>query len=284
MGQIWACFTSKSALLKNVFLGSMLCSLYFAIFDNFRREKLGFISKTNVMIKFLHLQKLAVVWAKKRQNFWRKYFLNRDIGPWPQEQLFADISITKTLALQHFFFPQKFFFSPNQNNLFKSRRKKWKSEKLFTNWIRRNLESTYNQSSPIYCRSMKRTTRRPFPFFHHRNLNIPLTPINKIRAQCEQSHFQIILWRCIYPLPRTQGCQNYLGTIYQNMKNIPNDQKYTKLTNNIPRERKIFQMTILGIHQHFTFQFCPKYTQKGIFWYANITSGNPPSALCSFLA
>jgi hypothetical protein len=62
-----------------------------AIFANFLRflpifcEKMAFISKTNVMIKFL--QKLAVLRAKKRQYFSRNFsakifFLNHDIGPW----------------------------------------------------------------------------------------------------------------------------------------------------------------------------------------------------------
>jgi hypothetical protein len=256
----------------------------FRYFWQFSAGKTGIYLKNQCYDQIFAFAKISSSLSKKTPKFLTKIFFKSWHRSLASRATFCWHQHNQNSCASTFFFPQKFFFSPNQNNLFKSRRKKWKSEKLFTNWIRRNLESTYNQSSPIYCRSMKRTTRRPFPFFHHRNLNIPLTPINKIRAQCEQSHFQIILWRCIYPLPRTQGCQNYLGTIYQNMKNIPNDQKYTKLTNNIPRERKIFQMTILGIHQHFTFQFCPKYTQKGIFWYANITSGNPPSALCSFLA
>jgi hypothetical protein len=56
---------------------------------NFRRilpifgEKMPFFTKPNVMIKFL--QKLAVVWAKKRQYFRRifrrKYLFNHNIDP-----------------------------------------------------------------------------------------------------------------------------------------------------------------------------------------------------------
>jgi Rps23 Pro-64 3,4-dihydroxylase Tpa1-like proline 4-hydroxylase len=48
-------------------LESMLWSQFSPIFAIFSAKNLAFFSKTNVMIKFL--QKLAVVWAKKRQYF-----------------------------------------------------------------------------------------------------------------------------------------------------------------------------------------------------------------------
>jgi hypothetical protein len=66
-------------------LGSMLWSQFSAIFDNFRRTKLAFFSKTNVMIKILH--NLALFWVKNANffcwNFRRKYLKNHNIGPWP---------------------------------------------------------------------------------------------------------------------------------------------------------------------------------------------------------
>jgi hypothetical protein len=43
-------------------LGSMLWSQFSAIFDNFRRKKLAFFSKTNVMMKLLN--NLALFWVK----------------------------------------------------------------------------------------------------------------------------------------------------------------------------------------------------------------------------
>jgi hypothetical protein len=55
--------------------GSMLWSQFFAIFDNFRRRKLAFFSKTNVMIKFWH--NVALFWVKNAiflLNFSTKIF------------------------------------------------------------------------------------------------------------------------------------------------------------------------------------------------------------------
>jgi hypothetical protein len=55
--------------------GPMLLSQFSAIFDNFRRKKLAFFSKTNVIRKLL--QKLAVVKGKNANffaNFFAKFF------------------------------------------------------------------------------------------------------------------------------------------------------------------------------------------------------------------
>jgi hypothetical protein len=52
------------------------------IFDNFRRKKLAFFSKTNVMIKILH--NLALLWVKTPIFCWIfrwKYLNNHNIGP-----------------------------------------------------------------------------------------------------------------------------------------------------------------------------------------------------------
>jgi hypothetical protein len=48
------------------------------------------------------------------------------------------------------------------------------------------------------------------------------------------------------------------------VKNIPNDQKYTKLTNIIPNGHKIFEIT--KIYQHCQLKATQKYTRNGIFW------------------
>jgi hypothetical protein len=52
-------------------LESMLWSQFSAIFDNFLAKKLAFLSKTNVMIKFLH--NLALFWVKNA-NFFAEFF------------------------------------------------------------------------------------------------------------------------------------------------------------------------------------------------------------------
>jgi hypothetical protein len=46
------------------------------------------------------------------------------------------------------------------------------------------------------------------------------------------------------PAARVQDCQIFLGTTYQNGKNIPNDHKYTRWPQNIPNGRKIKPMAI----------------------------------------
>jgi hypothetical protein len=63
--------------------GSMLWSQFSAIFDNFPPKKLAFFSKTNVMIKILHI--LALFWVKNA-NFFAEFFgenilKNHNIGP-----------------------------------------------------------------------------------------------------------------------------------------------------------------------------------------------------------
>jgi hypothetical protein len=51
--------------------GSMLWSQFSAIFDIFRRKKLAFFSKTNVMIKILLTS--ALIWVKNA-NFFAEFF------------------------------------------------------------------------------------------------------------------------------------------------------------------------------------------------------------------
>jgi hypothetical protein len=41
-----------------------------------------------------------------------------------------------------------------------------------------------------------------------------------------------------------QGCQIFLGSIYQDGKNIPNDQKYTKWPHNMANVHTIYLMAI----------------------------------------
>jgi hypothetical protein len=77
-------FTPRGDPLFSRFQGSMLHrSQFSAIFDNFRRKKLAFFSKTNVMIKSLH--NLALFRAKNanffRRIIRRKYLKNHHIGP-----------------------------------------------------------------------------------------------------------------------------------------------------------------------------------------------------------
>jgi hypothetical protein len=55
-------FDKNYALTWFYDLGSMLWSQFSAIFANFRRKKLAFFSKTNVMIKILH--NLPMFWVK----------------------------------------------------------------------------------------------------------------------------------------------------------------------------------------------------------------------------
>jgi hypothetical protein len=70
------------------------------------------------------------------------------------------------------------------------------------------------------------------------------------------------------PLPN-QGCQIFRGATYQNVKNEPNDHKYTKWTQ-IYQTDTNYQMT--KIYQMNTnvptlsTQGPPKYTQTGIFF------------------
>jgi hypothetical protein len=66
-------------ILSDFFTNSSGGPQFSAIFDNFG-EKIGFFSKTNVMIKILH--NLAFVLSQKRQFFRRKYLKNHNIGPW----------------------------------------------------------------------------------------------------------------------------------------------------------------------------------------------------------
>jgi hypothetical protein len=70
---------------KNRALGSMLWSQFSAIFDDFRRKKLAFFSKTYVMITIF--AKASSRLSKTSQFFrwifrW-KYFKNHNIGPRP---------------------------------------------------------------------------------------------------------------------------------------------------------------------------------------------------------
>jgi hypothetical protein len=43
---------------------------------------------------------------------------------------------------------------------------------------------------------------------------------------------------------RIKGCQIFLGTTYQNMKNLPNDQQVYQMAINIPNGHKMCQMAI----------------------------------------
>jgi hypothetical protein len=62
----------------------------------------------------------------------------------------------------------------------------------------------------------------------------------------------------------TQGCQIFLGTIYQSGKNTPNDYKITKWPQNIPNGRKILQMTKI-YQNNFHSKVLQKFIQIGIF-------------------
>jgi hypothetical protein len=75
-----------------------------------------------------------------------------------------------------------------------------------------------------------------------------------------------------------QGCQIFLGTTYQNGKNIPNGHKiyqmatkYTIWPQNIPYGRKIYQMATKYADIFYILYDPPKFTQIGIF-------GNPAPA------
>jgi hypothetical protein len=64
-----------------------------------------------------------------------------------------------------------------------------------------------------------------------------------------------------------QGCQIFLGTIYQNEEismYIPNNHCINNWPKNIPNGRKMFQMTKITF-QHSPFQSPSKFTQIGIF-------------------
>jgi hypothetical protein len=53
----------------------------FCDFRQFSAKKLALFSKTNVMIKILHTLALSQKRQFFRNFFWRKYFLNHNIGP-----------------------------------------------------------------------------------------------------------------------------------------------------------------------------------------------------------
>jgi hypothetical protein len=61
-----------------------------------------------------------------------------------------------------------------------------------------------------------------------------------------------------------QGCQIFLGTIYQREKNIPDNHKIYQCPQNIPNCFKIIQMAINYIYPHLPLQEPPKFTQIGI--------------------
>jgi hypothetical protein len=64
----------------------------------------------------------------------------------------------------------------------------------------------------------------------------------------------------------SQGCQIFLGTIYQKGKKIYQMTiKYTEWPQNIPNSRKIDKMAINVLYQHLPLQDPPKFTQIGIF-------------------
>jgi hypothetical protein len=66
--------------------------------------------------------------------------------------------------------------------------------------------------------------------------------------------------------PRTdQGCQIFLGIIYQNGDIYQIATKYTKWPYNISNGHKIDQMTIKYLHQHLPLQGPPKCIQITIF-------------------
>jgi hypothetical protein len=77
-----------------------------------------------------------------------------------------------------------------------------------------------------------------------------------------------------------QGCQIFLGTTYQNVKNIPNNHKifkmatkYTKWPQNIPNGHKIYQMATKYIK--YTIARPSKFYPNWDFWFENMPSGNP---------
>jgi hypothetical protein len=62
-----------------------IITIFFAIFDNFLRNKLAFFSKTNVMIIFL--KKILALFSVKNANYFAEIFCenifkNHNIGPW----------------------------------------------------------------------------------------------------------------------------------------------------------------------------------------------------------
>jgi hypothetical protein len=65
---------------------------------------------------------------------------------------------------------------------------------------------------------------------------------------------------------RRQGCQIFLGTIYQN------GVKYTKWSQNIPIGHKIFPMVVKYSNTMYSFRGPPKFTQIGKL---GMPSGNP---------
>jgi hypothetical protein len=74
--------------------------------------------------------------------------------------------------------------------------------------------------------------------------------------------------------PGVQGCQIFLGTIYQNGNSIPIDPKIYLIATKIPNGRKIDQTTIKYTNNNFhckTLQNLPKLG----FWFEYIQSGNP---------
>jgi hypothetical protein len=85
------------------YCGTSGVNVMITIFANFRSEKIGVLSKTNVMIKFFHNLALFLV---KNANFFhrffgRKYFKNHNIGPWSQSYDFMDMDILKSRIMSH---------------------------------------------------------------------------------------------------------------------------------------------------------------------------------------
>jgi hypothetical protein len=77
------------------------------------------------------------------------------------------------------------------------------------------------------------------------------------------------------PMP-PPGLPDFIGTTYQNMKNIPNDYKTFYINGH-----KMYQMTIKYPNVHklhlpkFSIPRLSKIYSSLDFWYENIPSGNP---------
>jgi hypothetical protein len=80
------------------------------------------------------------------------------------------------------------------------------------------------------------------------------------------SRWEMDRGRCCQLTPK-QGCQIFLGTLYQNQENIPNYHEIYQMATKIPNGRKIEQSAI-------------KYTRPYKSWdfgFENILPGNPAS-------
>jgi hypothetical protein len=63
----------------------------------------------------------------------------------------------------------------------------------------------------------------------------------------------------------TQGCQIFLGTIYQNGERYQITTKYSKRPENRSNGSKICRPHVNKLYQHLPLQGTPKCTQSGIF-------------------